>query len=224
MPPDITSPRSTDEFRLVEEVRAHAPAYIRFRDGTTFKAVGLTPTPSPMYIGRDESCPIRVEADERVSRRHARLIFGAGCWSIEDAGSRNGTFVCERPVSSEVVLDHEDEITVGDTRISFHQPKGTDLRRTLVAETQNQRLRPSETQRKVLIELSRPWFEHGDEVPVAPTNQAIAQRLGYQVSTIRDAISDLYRQGGLERGRVDQRVELVRLAIRERTVTPDSFR
>ena len=43
-------------------------------------------------------------------------------------------------------------------------------------------------------------------------------KLGYQVATIRDAISDLYRQAGLARGASDQRAELVRLAIRERAV------
>lgn len=224
MPTDPTAPRSTAEFRLVEAVLARATAYVRFREGTTFNVVGLTPTPSPIYIGRDETCLVRINVDERVSRRHARLIFGAGCWSIEDAGSRNGTHVCDRPVTSETILSDEDEITVGETRITFHQPVNTDLTKTLAAERSHQLLQPSVTQRKVLVELARPWFQRVEDVPVTPTNQAIADTLGYQVSTIRDAISDLYRQAHLERGRVDQRAELVRLAIRERTVMPDSFR
>jgi DNA-binding NarL/FixJ family response regulator len=63
----------------------------------------------------------------------------------------------------------------------------------------------------------------GAEVPVTPTNGAIAQTLGYQVATIRDAISDLYSQAKLARGTSDQRSELVRLAIREGTVRPEDF-
>ncbi len=33
------------------------------------------------------------EADDRVSRRHARVSCAQGCWGVEDLSSRNGTFV-----------------------------------------------------------------------------------------------------------------------------------
>ena len=42
--------------------------------------------------------------DESVSRRHARLIYGAGRWSIEDGPSRNGTFVDDRRTVGEQIL------------------------------------------------------------------------------------------------------------------------
>ena len=59
------------------------------------------------------------------------------------------------------------------------------------------RLEPTPTQRRVLIQLVRPWFVHGDTVRVAPSNKDIADRLDYAHSTVRDAISDLYAQAGL---------------------------
>jgi hypothetical protein len=45
-----------------------------------------------MRVGRGEDNDV-VVADGRVSRRHARIVAGAGGFSIEDAGSSNGTFV-----------------------------------------------------------------------------------------------------------------------------------
>ena len=43
-------------------------------------------------IGRDRGCAIRIDADS-VSRHHARLNVTGGAVSIEDLGSKNGTWV-----------------------------------------------------------------------------------------------------------------------------------
>lgn len=44
-------------------------------------------------IGRDPACDLRLR-DGKVSARHATIArAGAGRWLVEDAGSRNGTFV-----------------------------------------------------------------------------------------------------------------------------------
>lgn len=217
-----TAPYTTHEFRVEDAARATGSAYLRFRDDKTFHAVALDPTSAVVYIGRDGDCAVRITNDVRVSRRHARLIFGAGRWSIQDGPSRNGTFLAdERTVGEQILVDGA-LITVGRTLLSFHMPVATVV--TTFAELPStQRLHPTATQRKVLIELARSAFERPGEIPVVPTNAAIARRLGYADATIRDAVSDLYRQAGLTRGASDQRSELVRLAIRERTVTAADF-
>lgn len=211
-------PRTTHEFRLDEAVRAKGHAYVRYRDGDAFHAVALTPASSAQYIGRDDGCAIAIRHDGRVSRRHARLIFGAGQWSIEDGPSRNGTLVNSRPTVSEHILTDGAQITVGRTILSFHDPPTATIVTTLADEPTVPRLRPTPTQRKVLIELARPFMADGDSIPVPPTNAAIAGTLGYQPSTIRDAISDLYRQAGLVRGESEQRSKLVQIAISDGTV------
>lgn len=47
---------------------------------------------SEIYIGRDPSNDL-VISDAEVSRKHARLIWQAGGYILEDLGSTNGTFV-----------------------------------------------------------------------------------------------------------------------------------
>jgi hypothetical protein len=220
---DVSKPRATHEFRLDETARATGHAYVRYRDGNLFCVVSLVPAPSPLYIGRDEGCAVEIHNDERVSRRHARIIFGAGQWSIEDGPSRNGTFVDGKPTVGERLLGDGSRITVGRTVLSFHAAQTATVIATLAEEPTQRRLHPNATQRKVLVELARPFMARGADVPVTPTNGAIAQTLGYQVATIRDAISDLYKQAKLARGTSEQRSELVRLAIREGTVGPEDF-
>ena len=223
---DVSQPataRTTQEFRLEAAVRAQGQAYLRYRDGEAFRVVALVPAPSPLYIGRDEGCAVEIRCDERVSRRHARLIFGAGQWSIEDGPSRNGTFVDAKRTAGERILADGSRILVGRTVLSFCAAQVAGAIATLADEPPQRRLHPNATQRKVLVELARPFMAPGAQIPVTPTNSAIAEALGYQVATIRDAISDLYRQAKLARGTSEQRSELVRLAIGEGTVGPDDF-
>ena len=54
-------------------------------------------TPGDYVIGRNEDCPIRVEAD-LVSREHAKLILNYDHALIEDLGSSNGTQVNGKPI------------------------------------------------------------------------------------------------------------------------------
>ena len=219
-----TAPRATAEFRIEDAVREQGHAYVRYRDGGDYNAVALDPAASPIYIGRDAGCGVRIVNDARVSRRHARLIFGAGQWSIEDGPSRNGTYVEGERTTGEQILEDATTFTVGKTLLSLHVPPGSSVVTTLADAPATRRLHPNATQRKVLVELVRPFFERDDSVPSTPTNSEIADRLGYQAATIRDAISDLYRQAGITRGARDQRAELARLAVHEQAVTPRDLR
>jgi hypothetical protein len=220
---DISRPHATHEFRLEAAAQARGHAYLRYRDGDSFRVVSLVPGPSALYIGRDEGCAVAICNDERVSRRHARVIFGAGQWSIEDGPSRNGTYVDGKPTVGERLLTDGSKISVGRTVLSFHAAQAATVIPTLADEPAQRRLHPNSTQRKVLVELARPFMVGSAQIPVTPTNAAVAEALGYQPATIRDAISDLYRQAKLERGSSEQRSELVRLAIAEGTVGPEDF-
>ncbi|MBE0665496.1 MAG: FHA domain-containing protein [Candidatus Aminicenantes bacterium] len=44
-------------------------------------------------IGRDESCEVRVEQEDVVSRRHAEVFFDQEAWWVRDLGSTNGTYL-----------------------------------------------------------------------------------------------------------------------------------
>ena len=69
-------------------------------------------TPSTA-IGRDSGVDVRLE-DATVSGQHARLLVHAHGASIEDLGSRNGTFVNERRVEGRALLADGDHVRLGN--------------------------------------------------------------------------------------------------------------
>jgi hypothetical protein len=72
---------------------------------------------APTIVGRDAGSGIRLDADEFVSTRHARIEPRAdGTW-IEDLGSTNGTFVNGSRVKSARALRPGDVIRIGETEI-----------------------------------------------------------------------------------------------------------
>ena len=71
-------------------------------------------------IGRGSGCDLCFD-DAALSREHARVAREGRDWAIEDAGSRNGTFVNERRVARHV-LAHGDRVRLGSTvRLRFHR-------------------------------------------------------------------------------------------------------
>jgi len=63
-------------------------------------------------LGRDEGAAVRAEGGG-VSRQHARLAIEGDVATLEDLGSKNGTFVAGERLSSPRVLREGDEIRLG---------------------------------------------------------------------------------------------------------------
>jgi DNA-binding winged helix-turn-helix (wHTH) protein len=63
-------------------------------------------------LGRQQGLAIRLDAFG-VSRRHARIVVRDGCATLEDLGSKNGTFVRGEPVFLPRVLLDGDEVRLG---------------------------------------------------------------------------------------------------------------
>lgn len=80
------------------------------REGTLFEVKGVT------TIGRADSSHI-VLNDTSVSAHHALMRPSEGTWSIEDLGSRNGTLVNGRPISSQTALECGDAVQLGRVRL-----------------------------------------------------------------------------------------------------------
>jgi DNA-binding winged helix-turn-helix (wHTH) protein len=77
------------------------------------------PLPDGEYVlGRDQQATICLESLS-VSRRHARLRVANGQATIEDLGSRNGTFVGDRPTVGPVVLGDGDTFRLGSVVLTF---------------------------------------------------------------------------------------------------------
>jgi adenylate cyclase len=73
-------------------------------------------------MGRSEQCSIVIN-DTTISRAHAMIqCTDANEYYLVDMGSRNGTFVNGRRVSTPVLLHHDDQISLGETVVLFRNP------------------------------------------------------------------------------------------------------
>ena len=71
-------------------------------------------------IGRDPDVEIYLDAPG-VSRRHARITIAAGRATIEDLGSKNGTFVGDQRVDGSRAIGDGDIITVGSVKLTVRR-------------------------------------------------------------------------------------------------------
>lgn len=70
-------------------------------------------------IGRDADVEVRIDAST-VSRRHARLLVSPTGTTLEDFGSKNGTFRGDARVAEPVRLADGDHLRIGSQRVVFH--------------------------------------------------------------------------------------------------------
>jgi pSer/pThr/pTyr-binding forkhead associated (FHA) protein len=75
-------------------------------------------TAGSLTFGRDDSNDIRI-FDASVSNTHARLSLEGNTCSIEDMGSKNGTFVNERRIESATLLKKGDIIRIGMATLRY---------------------------------------------------------------------------------------------------------
>ena len=75
-------------------------------------------------IGRDPECPVRINSP-RVSRHHARLTVAGTAATLEDLGSKNGTYLEGRLLERALPLRDGDEIVVGPALFVFRASGGT---------------------------------------------------------------------------------------------------
>ena len=76
-------------------------------------------------VGREsDDGSIRLDSPT-VSRRHARISIATNGASLEDLGSKNGTFVRGEPVTAVVPLIDGDEIRVGSVVLRFRTASGS---------------------------------------------------------------------------------------------------
>ncbi len=87
--------------------------------------------PGEHVIGRAADASVRVDHIS-ASRRHARLLVGKAETTIEDLGSKNGTWVGTTRLEGPVVLEDGDQIRVGHTRMVYRARQGPGPTKTVV--------------------------------------------------------------------------------------------
>ena len=162
------------------------------RSGTNFM---LDPTVENR-VGRGADCEV-VLVDPICSRVHARLIRKPDGWWLQDAGSRNGSFVDDESVDL-VKLSEGNELKFGSTSFIFHRTDepptritSTDSKsvQTIVKETA---INPRESGQIVLSAIER-----GEFAPdLAVLYQLSVKLLGFNDSMdgIRESIELLHER------------------------------
>jgi DNA-binding winged helix-turn-helix (wHTH) protein len=69
-------------------------------------------------VGRDPDATIQIDA-RGVSRHHARILVSDGAATIEDLGSKNGTYLNGRRIAATARLSEGDEIGLGAVSVTF---------------------------------------------------------------------------------------------------------
>jgi FHA domain len=190
------SPRALKEL-LTAERQGEPFIAVRAEDGELDLFV-LGRGSRKLAIGRSEEADLELGWDAEVSGLHAELECIAGEWTIIDDGlSTNGTFVNERRVSGRQRLRDGDRVRVGATVLAFKAGDAPANGKTAAAR-KGPALPPlTDTQRRVLIALCRPYRD-GAEFAVPATNQEIAQEVCLGVDAVKMNLRTLSARLGLD--------------------------
>jgi pSer/pThr/pTyr-binding forkhead associated (FHA) protein len=203
--------RTPAELKAVIAAQRAGTAFLEYRDGDeALRIVPLGPEQDRLSIGRLAACEVALGWDSEVSRAHALLEQVGGAWTLEDRGSSNGTLVNTVRINRPHVLHDGDVVRVGRTQLVFHAGGDDDLRRTTPA-LDRVAPNPTDSQRKVLVELCRPALERGGG---AASNREIAETLFVSVETVKThmrALFDAFDVGDVPQ--YHKRTELVRRAL-----------
>lgn len=173
--------------RLAAERRG--TPFLVYRDAAGRQViVELVETGRRLTIGRYERNDVALSWDGEVSRLHAVLELVGVDWVLtDDRMSRNGSYVNGERVSSRV-LRSGDLVAVGETLIAFVAPDRSSGSETLTAGDVRRVLDVTPAQRRVLVALCRPVFDHR---PPA-SNREIATELVVTVDTVKGTLSRLF--------------------------------
>ncbi len=72
-------------------------------------------------LGRHPDNSIQL-LDRIVSKQHCLVEQRGAQWILRDLGSLNGTYINDQRVQGEQALHHGDQISLGNTRVLFHDP------------------------------------------------------------------------------------------------------
>jgi hypothetical protein len=161
-------------------------------------------------IGRRSEADLSIPWDGQVSGVHAVLQYIGGELAIVDDGlSTNGTFVNGKRVSGRQRLRDGDRVRVGRTVLVYRTGRAPEAGTTIAAINRGDTLSLSDTQRRVLIALCRP-FRDGAAFATPATNQEIASELFLSVEGVKMHLRTLFVK--FELSDLPQNLKRVRLA------------
>jgi pSer/pThr/pTyr-binding forkhead associated (FHA) protein len=224
----VDKPRPSPHLASPVELKARIEAervgdpFVLYRDADgEQRIVPMGSQAREVTIGRHGECDVLLDWDERVSGLHAELRSSAGHWLVVDDGlSRNGTFANGERVAGRRRLHDGDQVEVGATMLIFREPGRRRARSTAVMGREGAAPELSPAQRRVLVQLCRPFAE-GSPYATPATNQQIAEELHLSVSAVKTHLRALFQRFGIgELPHNEKRAALVQAALDTGAVLP----
>jgi FHA domain len=203
---------SASELQAIIRAERTYRAFLVWRDDPgKLRLIGLDGR-STVIVGRSPGSDIQLD-DTETSRTHAELRLVGSDWIVEDEGlSRNGTFVNEVRLGSRRRLTDRDMIRFGRASVQFRCPSDGPAEATS-AGTFTLFSDLTETQRRVLVVLCRPYLE-GKPFAVPARNADISRELFLGVDAVKNHLRLLYQRFAIaDLPQNEKRARLAELAI-----------
>jgi pSer/pThr/pTyr-binding forkhead associated (FHA) protein len=206
--PHSLSPRELKQ--LLAAVQAGEP-FLAMRDGSDRLLLStLSAERGTRTVGRRVEMDVPLPWDSEVSSLHAELECLGGEWTIADDGlSRNGTFVNGERVGARHRLRDGDRIRIGRTVLVYRAIDRSRAQTTIASPRLASRPKLTDTQRRVLIALCRPYRDAGSFATPA-SNQQIADEVFLSVDAVKMHLRSLFAR--LELSDLPQNQKRTRLA------------
>jgi FHA domain len=221
MPDLILDPHGASPAELRERIAAEREqsAFLIWRDGERRQRIlSLGDRSESVTVGRAPGSDLWLDYDEKVSRVHATIERAGPAWTVIDDGlSANGSFCNGERVQGRRRLADGDELRFGRSTVIFREP---DVRKTdSTAAATEALVHLSETQRRVLVALCRP-FRDGAAFATPATNHQIAAEVFLGVDAVKTHLRALFAKFGIaDLPQNQKRARLVELALRRGLVS-----
>ncbi len=198
-PPRPPQAATASELKAQIEAEREGLPFLIFRDGDEHHQIlVLDDQAERLSIGRRSSADVALTWDEGVSRLHAELRRHGEDWTLVDDGlSMNGSFVNGEPVRGQRRLHDGDALRLGDAVLVFRRPTEAESLGTAPMADLHRIVSLSETQRKVLVALCRP-FKNSTAFVTPATNDEIAGELYLSVDAVKKHMRALFEKFGVE--------------------------
>ena len=204
------------------EADARLPS-LTYEEGGAKRSFTLPESLDRVSVGRGPGIDVRLDFDETVSQLHAELERLGRHWVVSDDGlSRHGSFLNGERISGRHRLRDGDELRVGTTTLTFHQPppihSGSAAAPTAAAPVESRPPPLSPRQREVVVALARPFAAGGYATPA--TNKQIAAETHLSVDAVKRHLRILFERFGIgSLPQNEKRVRLVELALQSGLIT-----
>lgn len=202
------APRELQEILTAE--RTGEPFLVLRDGGGQLSVVVIGSGTHTLTVGRRPALDVSIGWDGEVSGLHAELHGYDGEWTIVDDGlSTNGTFVNGQRVHGRQRLRDGDRMRVGRTIVAYRCGSAMPISRTVPAGGQPALPPLTDTQRRVLIALCRPYRD-GASFATPATNPQIAAEVFLSVDAVKMHLRTLFAK--FELGELPQNEKRLRLA------------